>query len=158
MLSFLAILPRSLVTFFYALAALLRFYGDAETIPLEQYGFTYTVLDWSLLVFLAATVLLLVAIGIEWHGGNRRRDQEAEDRAAAAEARDRAIAAAEIAIEERNRSAEERNRAAEERNRAIEAAKRQNRRDILQIRHQLDPSPENRAALRDFLAILEEDR
>ena len=87
MLSFLAILPRSLVTFLYAAAALLRFYGDAETIPLEQYGFTTTVLNWSLVAFLAATVLLLVAIGIEWHGGNRRRDQEAEDRERADEER-----------------------------------------------------------------------
>ncbi|AZB71669.1 hypothetical protein [Synechococcus elongatus] len=144
MLSFLAILPRSLVTFFYAAAALLRFYGDAETIPFEQYGFTYTVLDWSLVAFLAASVLLLVAIGIEWHGGNRRRDQEAEDRAATAEARDRAVAAAE--------------REARRDYLAAREAERQNRRDILQIRHQLDPSPENRAALRDFLAILEEDR
>ena len=96
MLSFLAILPRSLVTFLYAAAALLRFYGDAETIPLEQYGFTTTVLDWSLVAFLAATVLLLVAIGIEWHGGNRRRDQEAEDRAAADRERDRAARRARV--------------------------------------------------------------
>ncbi|ABB56208.1 hypothetical protein PCC6311_0182 [Synechococcus elongatus PCC 6311] len=133
------------------MAALLRFYGDAETIPFEQYGFEYTVLDWSLVVFVAATVLLLVAIGIEWHGGNRRRNQEAE-------ARDRAIKAAEREARRDALAEEARDRAVEERNRAIEAAKCQNRRDILQIQHQLDPSPENRAVLRDFLAILEEER
>ena len=105
-------------------------YGNAETIPLGQYGFQYSVFDWSLVAFVAATVLLLVAIGIEWHGGSRRRNQEAEAREC--EARRDYLAERE--------------------------AERQNRRDILQIRYQLNPSPTNRAALRDFLAVLEEDR
>ncbi|ABB57732.1 hypothetical protein [Synechococcus elongatus] len=38
MRSLLALLPRSLTTFLYAAAALLRFYTDAETIPLQRLG------------------------------------------------------------------------------------------------------------------------
>ena len=121
MLSFLAILPRSLVTFLYALAALLRFYGDAETIPLEQYGFQYTVLDWSLLAFVAATVCLVVNLGLEWNSGNRSRRTEAEAR-----------------------------------ERTARRTRIQARFAVLQVRHQLDPSTETRAALRDFVALLEE--
>ena len=142
MLSFLAILPRSLVTFFYAAAALLRFYGNAETIPLERYGLEYTILDWSLVAFIAATVLLLVAIGIEWHGGSRRKYQEAEARER--EARRDALAEREAG------------RAEEERRRAARRAGIQARFIVLQVRHQLENSPETRAALRDFVALLEE--
>ncbi|WP_257784277.1 hypothetical protein [Picosynechococcus sp. PCC 7003] len=35
MVSFLALLPRTLTTFLYAVAALLRFYADTDTTPIQ---------------------------------------------------------------------------------------------------------------------------
>lgn len=135
MLSFLAILPRSLVTFLYAAAALLRFYGDAEIIPLKQYGFTYTVLDWSLVAFVLATVALVVNLGLEWNSGNRSRNRETEDRATA----DR-----------------ERDRAAEERERAARRAQVQARFLVALGQHQRRNTPETQRRLDAAIALLEE--
>jgi len=61
-----------------------------------------------------------------------------------------------IAAEERNRASEERNRADRERERAVSRARIQNRWIILQIQHQLQPTGQTRAALRDFMAFLRE--
>ena len=46
MVSFLGLLPRTLTTFLFALAALLRFYGTTDTEFLHL-----TTLGWSLLAF-----------------------------------------------------------------------------------------------------------
>ena len=51
---------------------------------------------------------------------------------------------------------EERNRADRERERAVSRARIQNRWIILQIQHQLQPTGQTRAALRDFMAFLRE--
>jgi len=140
MVSFLALLPRSVTTFLYSVAALLRFYGNTDTIPISR--IPLTILDWSLLAFALGTASLLANLGLEWNAGNRSRNQAAEERNRAAE--------------ERNRVAEERNKADRERERSSSRARIQNRFTVLQIRHQLTPSPETRAALADFLSFLEE--
>ena len=158
MVSFLALLPRSLTTFLYSVAALLRFYGNTDTIPISR--IPLTILDWSLLAFALGTASLLANLGLEWNAGNRSRNQ-------ADEARKREIEARERAEDERTRSRqretrqdnladEERNKADRERERSSSRARIQNRFTVLQIRHQLAPSPENRAALVDFLSFLEE--
>lgn len=49
MIGFLALLPRALTTFLYAVAALLRFYADTDTIPIQL--FPLTILQWSFLAF-----------------------------------------------------------------------------------------------------------
>ena len=126
MISLLKVLPKSLTTFLYAAAALLRFYGDSESIPFPF--FRFSVVEWSLLVFGLATASLLVNLGLEWHAGNR----------------------------ERNRRVEERNRADQERQRAARRARVQNRWIVLEIRHRLSNSPETGEALRDFAAFLTE--
>ena len=81
MLAFLALLPRVLVTFFYALAALLRFFVDGTVDPPAsppgQTG-AATLLGWSLAAFYLASASLLVDLGIEWNRGSRRRDRLAE--------------------------------------------------------------------------------
>jgi len=55
-----------------------------------------------------------------------------------------------------NEAAEERNRAAEERERAARRAQRQARCDLVQLRHQLDPSAFHTRQARDVIALLEE--
>ena len=75
MLVFLALLPRVLVTFFYALAALLRFYIDGTLDPdtAADQARSSALLGWSLAAFDLATAALLVDLGVEWNRGNRRR-------------------------------------------------------------------------------------
>jgi hypothetical protein len=140
MVSFLALLPRSLTNFLYAVAALLRFYGNTDTIPIPR--IPLTILDWSLLAFALGTASLLVNLSLEWNAGNRSRNQ-------ALEARQREARQDNLADEERNKADRERERSAAR-------ARIQNRWIILEIRHQLTPSPENRAALTDLVSFLQE--
>ena len=172
MVSFLALLPRSLTNFLYAVAALLRFYGNTDTIPIPR--IPLTILDWSLLAFALGTASLLVNLSLEWNAGNRSRNQ-------ALEARQREARQDNLADEERNKADRERERAEEERTRAenerIRSRQREARQDdladqerersaarariqnrwiILEIRHQLTPSPETRAALTDLVSFLQE--
>jgi hypothetical protein len=133
MVSFLALLPRSLTTFLYAVAALLRFYGNTDTIPIPR--IPLTVLDWSLLAFALGTASLLVNLSLEWNAGNRSRNQ---------------------ALEARQREARQDDLADQERERSAARARIQNRWIILEIRHQLTPSPETRAALTDLVSFLQE--
>ncbi|MDG2991464.1 hypothetical protein L3556_11065 [Candidatus Synechococcus calcipolaris G9] len=140
MVSFLALLPRSLTTFLYAVAALLRFYGTSTAIPLLWLRFT--TLQWSLLAFSLGTASLVANLGLEWNTERRRRYKEAEER----ERSDR----------ERSFATEERDRANEERERATRRTRIQNRWIILQIRHQLQGSEQTRSALRDFMSFMEE--
>ena len=147
MVSFLALLPRSLTTFLYAIAALLRFYGNTDTIPIPR--IPLTILDWSLLAFALGTASLLVNLSLEWNAGNRSRNQ-------ALEARKREARQDNLADEERNKADRERNKADRERERSAARARIQNRWIILEIRHQLTPSPETRAALTDLVSFLQE--
>ena len=77
MVSFLALLPRSLTTFLYAVAALLRFYGNLNTTPLQL--IPLTILQYSFLAFALGTAALLANLGLEWNVGNRSRNREAEE-------------------------------------------------------------------------------
>ncbi|MBE9204427.1 hypothetical protein IQ218_14530 [Synechocystis salina LEGE 06099] len=140
MASFLALLPRSLTTFLYAVAALLRFYGNIDTTPISK--IPLTILQWSFITFILGTAALLANLGLEWNAGNRSRNREIEER--------------NRADQERDRTDQERNRADQERQRAIGRARIQNRYFVLQTRHQLTPSPETRTALTDFLSFLQE--
>jgi hypothetical protein len=76
MLGFLALLPRGLTTFLFALAALLRFYGSANTIPFQ--AVPLTLLGWSLTAFLLASAALLADLGVEWNRRNRDRAGQAQ--------------------------------------------------------------------------------
>lgn len=147
MASFLALLPRSLTTFLYAVAALLRFYGNIDTTPFQLIPFT--ILEWSFWAFTLGTASLVVSLGLEWNAGNRSRYQ-------AAQARERETRRDDLANEEREKADRERNRADQERQRAAGRARIQNRFFISQIRHQLTPNPDTRSALTDFLSFLQE--
>ncbi|AFY59379.1 hypothetical protein [Synechococcus sp. PCC 6312] len=144
MLSFLALLPRSLTTFLYAVAALLRFYGNTNTIPLPF--ISLTLLDYSFWAFILGSTALLVNLGLEWHSGHRNRTRAEEERR---RIKDREARQDDFAEQERDRADQERERAARR-------ARIQNRFAILQIRYQLTPGQETAAPLRDFLAFLEE--
>lgn len=168
MVTLLGLLPRSLTTFLFALAALFRFYGNSDTIPLHLFPFTYR--QWSFATFLAATLALVVNLGLEWNAGYRSRYRETEAREQerqrdrrADEERDRADRERNLASEERYRADRERNladaerrRAEDERRQAAYRAYLQNRFAIVQLRYALEPSPQNRRALSNLLALLEE--
>ena len=91
---------------------------------------------------MAALVVALVNFGFEWD----RRNQETNRLAAEEQRR----------VAEEQRRAEEEQRGAEERERAARRARIQNRWIVLQIRHQLAPSEQTRAALTDFASFLQE--
>lgn len=154
MATFLALLPRSLTTFLYAVAALLRFYGNIDTTPIQL--IPLTVLEWSFWAFALGTASLVVNLGLEWNAGNRSRYQA--DRATERETRrdDLANEEREKADQERDRADQERNRADQERQRAAGRARIQNRFFISQIRYQLTPNSDTRSALTDFLSFLQE--
>ena len=144
MIELLKLLPKSLTTFLYAVAALLRFYGNSDTILFSF--FPFTTIQGSLLVFALGSASLVVNLGLEWHAGNRNR---------------RETTTARTRIENENLAAREREArrddlANEERERATRHTRIQNRWIILQIQHQLESSPDTRAALRDFLVFLSE--
>ncbi len=144
MVSFLGLLPRTLTTFLFALAALLRFYGTTDTEFLHL-----TTLGWSLLAFSLGSAALVVNLGLEWNAGYRSRNREAEEREREARRDD-------LAGEERRKADRERNRAGEERERAARRARIQNRWIVLQVQHQITPGEDSRSVLADFVAFLQE--
>ena len=140
MIELLKLLPKSLTTFLYAVAALLRFYGNSDTILFSF--FPFTTIEGRFL----KSGSLVANLGLEWHAGNQSR---------------RETTAARTRIENENLAARERearrdNLANEERERGTRHTRIQNRWIILQIQHQLESSPDTRAALRDFLVFLSE--
>ena len=135
--SFLPLLPRNLTTFLFALTALLRFYGNTETLY-----FHLTLIQWSLVAFSLAAAFLVVNISLEWNAGNRSRNRELEARQRADEAREREIRRDNLADEERNK--------------ASIRARIQTRWIILQIQHQFRGTDETTAVVTDFLRYLTE--
>ena len=135
--SFLPLLPRNLTTLLFALTALLRFYGNTETLY-----FHLTLIQWSLVAFSLAAAFLVVNISLEWNAGNRSRNRELEARQRADEAREREIRRDNLADEERNRSSIR--------------ARIQTRWIILQIQHQFRDTDETTAVVTDFLRYLRE--
>ena len=155
MIELLKLLPNSLTTFLYAVAALLRFYGNSDTILFSF--FPFTTIQGSLLVFALGSGSLVANLGLEWHAGNQSR----RETTAARTRIENENLAARTRIESENLAAREREArrddlANEERERATRHTRIQNRWIILQIQHQLESSPDTRAALRDFLVFLPE--
>jgi hypothetical protein len=155
MIELLKLLPKSLTTFLYAVAALLRFYGNSDTILFSF--FPFTTIEGRFLVFVLGSGSLVANLGLEWHAGNQSR----RETTAARTRIENENLAARTRIENENLAARERearrdNLANEERERGTRHTRIQNRWIILQIQHQLESSPDTRAALRDFLVFLSE--
>ena len=151
MIELLKLLPKSLTTFLYAVAALLRFYGNSDTILFSF--FPFTTIEGRFL----KSGSLVANLGLEWHAGNQSR----RETTAARTRIENENLAARTRIENENLAARERearrdNLANEERERGTRHTRIQNRWIILQIQHQLESSPDTRAALRDFLVFLSE--
>jgi hypothetical protein len=155
MIELLKLLPKLLTTFLYAVAALLRFYGNSDTILFSF--FPFTTIEGRFLVFVLGSGSLVANLGLEWHAGNQSR----RETTAARTRIENENLAARTRIENENLAARERearrdNLANEERERGTRHTRIQNRWIILQIQHQLESSPDTRAALRDFLVFLPE--
>jgi hypothetical protein len=144
MIELIKLLPKSLTTFLYAVAALLRFYGNSDTILFPF--FPFTTIEWSFLVFILGSGSLVANLGLEWHTGNESRRETA---AARTRIENESLAA-------REREARRDDLANAERERATRYTRIQNRWIILQIQYQLESSPDTRGALRDFLVFLSE--
>ncbi len=148
MVSFLALLPRTLTTFLFALAALLRFYGTTDTEFLHL-----TTLNWSLLAFSLGSAALVANLGLEWNAGRRSRAQAEDARLRTEEER---LRAREREARRDDLADEERRKADRERERAARRARIQNRWIVLQVQHQITPGENTRSALADFIAFLQE--
>jgi hypothetical protein len=131
-LNFLALLPSTGLTVLTIAVAFLRFYDERDFQFLQLIAQPRA---WSNRLTVAARPVAMVNLGVEWN--RRNRETERLSRAKA----------------ERARSEAER---AEEQERATRRARIQNRWIVLQIRHQLDPGEQNRAAMRDFQQFLQE--
>ncbi|MDS3861653.1 hypothetical protein RIF25_12640 [Thermosynechococcaceae cyanobacterium BACA0444] len=154
MVSFLGLLPRTLTTFLFALTALLRFYGNSESVPIPRFPLTY--LQWSFWAFIAATTALVVNLGLEWHAGHQRRYREAEAREIAIETREVAVETREITNRTRDVAVETREIAARERDRAAYRTRLQTKCLAAIMGCQLAPNPRSKQRLRDLLTLLEE--
>ena len=99
---------------------------------------------------IVASVALVVA-DAQLATGSRLRAARDSARAADEAARER-----DRAEQRENEADRERNRAAEERERAARRAERQARCDLVQLRHQLEPTPLHTTQARDVIALLEE--
>jgi hypothetical protein len=135
-LNFLSLLPGTTLTLLTIAVAFLRFYDERDFSILELIGQPRV---WSNRLTVAALVVALVNFCVEWNRRNRETGRAA--RAEAQAENDRAAAV---------------QRRAEERERAARRARIQNRWIVLQIRHQLAPSEQTRAALTDFASFLQE--
>jgi hypothetical protein len=144
-LNFLALLPGTGLTVLTIAVAFLRFYDEQDFSILELVAQPRV---WSNRLTVAALLVALVNFGVEWNRRNRETDRLAEEEQRRAEERQRRV-------EEEQRRTEEEQRRTEERELAARRARIQNRWIVLQIRHQLDPSEQTRAALNDFRVFLE---
>ena len=138
-LNFLSLLPGTTLTLLTISVAFLRFYDERDFSILELINEPRV---WSNRLTVAALVVALVNFGFEWDRRNRETN-----RLAAEEQR---------RVAEKQRRTEEEQRRTEERERAARRARIQNRWIVLQIRHQLAPSEQTRAALTDFASFLQE--
>jgi hypothetical protein len=156
-LNFLALLPSTGLTALTIAVAFLRFY-DAQDFQFLQLVAQLRV--WSNRLTVAALLVALVNLGVEWDSRNREASRLSEAESQAEAERVQAEAERVRAEAERVRAEAERARAeaerAEEQERTTRRTRIQNRWIVLQIRHQLDPSEQTRAAMRDFQLFLQE--
>jgi len=135
-LNFLALLPATGLTILTIAIAFLRFYDEQDFKLLKLVAQPRL---WSNRLTMAALVVALVNFCVEWHRRNRETSRLSRAEAQAADER-----------------AEEEQRRVTEQEQATRRARIQNRWIVLQIRYQLDPSEQTRAAMTNFLLFLQE--
>jgi len=119
--------------------------------------------QWGVWFILASMALVLADAQLATQSRHREADQRlaaaneaAEERIKADRERNRAAEERILASEERDRADQERDRADQERERAARRAQRQAECNLVQLRHQLDPSALNARRVRDLISLLEE--
>ena len=149
-LNLLALVPGTGLTVLTIAIAFLRFY-DAQDFSLL--GLIAQPRLWSNRLTVAALVVALVNLGIEWDRRNQETDRLAEEEQRRAEEEQRRAEEEQRRREDSARAAAE---GAEERERAARRARIQNRWIILQVQYQVAPREATRTALGDFVAFLQE--
>ena len=156
-LNFLGLLPSTTLTLLLICIAFLRFYDKTD---FEFLGLIAQPRLWSNELTVAAILATLANFGVEWNRRNRERDRMAQEAQRRAEEEQRRNEAEERRVaQERadeSRRAEEEQRRNEERERTVGRTRIETRCRIAEIRFQLDPSEQNRRALRAALALLSE--
>ena len=149
-LNLLALVPGTGLTVLTIAIAFLRFY-DAQDFSLL--GLIAQPRLWSNRLTVAALVVALVNLGIEWDRRNQETDRLAEEEQRRTEEEQRRAEEEQRRREDSARAAAE---GAEERERAARRARVQNRWIILQVQYQVSPGEATRTALGDFVAFLQE--
>ncbi|NCJ05727.1 hypothetical protein GS597_04215 [Synechococcales cyanobacterium C] len=144
-INFLALLPSTSLTLLIISIAFLRFYDETDFLILGQLTSPRL---WSNRLTLAAIVVAVVNLGVEWNRRNRETDrldraegQRAEDERRRRENRARAAA-----------------RRAEEAERQTRRARVEIERDLALLTFLADPSEQNRQKLTQAIALLSEYR
>ncbi|NCJ08665.1 hypothetical protein GS597_19575 [Synechococcales cyanobacterium C] len=176
-INLLALLPSTSLTLLVISIAFLRFYDETDFLFLGQLAHPRL---WSNQLTVAALLVAVVNLGVEWNRRNRETDRldeaeadrakaerrraederhRAEDKRRRAEERreDQARAEAERA-EEKQRRVEEKQRRIGESEQAARRARVEVERDLASLSFLLDPSEQNRDALTQTIALLSEYR
>ena len=155
-INFLALLPNTSLTLLVIGIAFLRFYDKTDFFILGQLTAPRL---WSNRLTVAAFLVAVVNLGVEWNRRNRETNRLAEEEQRRSE--DQARAEAQRAEAARRRE-EDQARAEAQR---IEEAERQTRRARIEAERDLallsflaDPSEQNRTVLRQTIALLSEYR
>lgn len=137
----LALLPNTLLTILVISIAFLRFYDQTDFTLL---GYLAHPRIWSNRLTVAALLVAVVNLGVEWNRRNRETDRLAR-------------AEAQRIAEEQRRLAEEQRRIAEA-ERAARRARIEAERDLALLNFLVDPSPHNREVLMQVIALLAQYR
>ncbi|WP_460194718.1 hypothetical protein [Thermosynechococcus sp. FA-CM-4201] len=144
----LALLPNTILTILVISIAFLRFYDQTDFTLL---GYLAHPRIWSNRLTVAALLVAMVNLGVEWNRRNRETDRLAQ-------------AEAQRIAEEQRRIAEEQRRIIEEQRRIAEAERTARRarieaeRDLALLNFLVDPSPHNREVLMQVIALLAQYR
>uniref|UniRef100_UPI0026397022 hypothetical protein n=1 Tax=uncultured Thermosynechococcus sp. TaxID=436945 RepID=UPI0026397022 len=131
-INLLALLPNTLLTILVISIAFLRFYDQTDFTLL---GYVAHPRIWSNRLTVAALLVAMVNLGVEWNRRNRETDR--------------------LARAEAQRIAEEQRRIAEA-ERATRRARIEAERDLALLNFLVDPSPHNREVLMQVIALLAE--
>ncbi|WP_460194719.1 hypothetical protein [Thermosynechococcus sp. FA-CM-4201] len=133
-INLLALLPNTILTILVISIAFLRFYDQTDFTLL---GYLAHPRIWSNRLTVAALLVAVVNLGVEWNRRNRETDR--------------------LARAEAQRIAEEQRRIAEA-ERAARRARIEAERDLALLNFLVDPSPHNREVLMQVIALLAQYR
>ncbi|MGF1568224.1 MAG: hypothetical protein ACFCVD_09135 [Nodosilinea sp.] len=140
-INLLALLPGTSLTLLVISIAFLRFYDQTDFLLLGKLADPRL---WSNRLTVAALLVAVVNLGVEWNRRNRETDRQAR-------------AEAESVAEEQRRVAEEQRRV-EESEQAARRTRIEVERDLALLSFLSDPSEQNRTVLRQTVALFLEYR